>query len=126
MWAPVLGVYWEGSLFHFGFSVYIHADWSAGKSPCFTLTTSPGHQDVTSVLAGGLAPPLSAPCIGVQRTGGPPGTQVAPSSPSARAGGAEVHVSDGSTVGVDEVTGWVSNKHRLTEGTVAHLAQLFV
>lgn len=43
-----------------------NADWSAGKSPCFTLTESPGHRDVASVLAS-TAPPRSAPGVGQAR-----------------------------------------------------------
>lgn len=35
-------------------------------------------------------------------------------------------MSAGSTVGVHKTTVWISNKHRLTKGILAHLAKLFV
>lgn len=111
-----------------GFPFTFNANWSAGKSPCFTMTESPGHPDVTRPGLQGAMAFCSLHPAGLVREGltVPLAPPAAPSSPSAGAGGAGVRVSAGSTVGMDEATVWVSDKHRLAEGTVAHLAQLFV
>lgn len=112
------------------FPFTFNAGWSAGKCPGFTVTEvslAPRcHPFILADVAQRLSFCSLLPAGLVKNLGWPWRPRVASSSPSAGAGGAGVRVSAGSTVGVNETAVWVPNEHGLTEGVLAHVAQLLV
>lgn len=118
---------WTGELSMTPFSDFpftFNAGWSAGKSPHFTVAeVSPAPRCHPFVLTDSAVAFCSLLPAGLVKNSGSPWCPwVVSSSPSAGAGGAGVCVSAGSTVSVDETTIWISNKHGLTKGILAHLA----